>query len=79
MNSSVDVWYMWYMWTCGRVVYVLLLLSIQYLWMCGCILYLRTMGANNALLYPRRADVCEFMSIVKLFTMAAVAFSKELR
>ena len=44
------------------------------------LLYLRTMEANNALLYPRRADVCEFgLSAVKLFTMAAVAFSKELR
>ena len=43
------------------------------------LLYLRTMEANNALLYPRRADVCEFMSVVKLFTMAAAAFSKELR
>ena len=41
--------------------------------------YLRTMEANNALLYPRRTDVCEFRSVVKLFTMAAVAFSKELR
>ena len=37
-------------------------------------------GRNNALLYSRRTDgVCEFMSVVKLFTMAAVAFSKELR
>ena len=42
------------------------------------LLYLRTMEANNALLYPRRTDVCEFMSVVKLFTMAAAAFSKEL-
>ena len=42
-------------------------------------LHICTMEANNALLYPRRADVCEFMSVVKLFTMAAVAFSKELR
>ncbi len=43
------------------------------------LLYLRTMEANNALLYPRRTDVREFMSVVKPFKMAAVAFSKELR
>ena len=46
---------------------------------CSTLLYIRTMEANNALLYPRRTDVREFMSVVKPFKMAAVAFSKELR
>ena len=37
-------------------------------------------GRNNALLYSRRTDgVCEFLSVVKSFKKAAVAFSRELR
>ena len=34
-------------------------------------------GRNNALLYSRRTDgVCEFLSVVKSFKKAAVAFSR---